>query len=368
MDPSSQESEAAPAFSLVAKGPMLTTNSEKLFNDVAQDDTNEEVSASSSISGSGIFSPSLGLAAPLKSSFSASRREDSGEEENMVEVEEEEEEGEEEGLELVQEELRFEVYFRPRNTRPLSSASSTSTVMTGDSQQSSSLDSQQSSSLDSQHGEDDDDEAAEPLTRRERKLEQKRKMRRHKRRLLVNDAKRKQEQLERIQAQLELKTLGKIRQQVSFWEEKGVLEQKVVAMLEVDDDSDETNNASNNDSFVKRQQDEPRLVPGSEEGPSTSMSMNKGEQAKKDMPLSLSHLQKQLYRGSSENSTAVESAFEEKDNRSAFMEPTSPSSSKVPKLEEPLMQARRKFSSSDTSQVQMSSSESGRETFMSDID
>ncbi|KAF9579662.1 hypothetical protein BGW38_003990, partial [Lunasporangiospora selenospora] len=58
---------------------------------------------------------------------------------------------------------------------------------------------------------------------------------RHRKRLLVDDAKRKQEQLERIKAQLELRTLGKIRRQISFWEERGVLEQKVVAVVDVDE-------------------------------------------------------------------------------------------------------------------------------------
>ncbi|KAG0045452.1 hypothetical protein BGZ83_009351, partial [Gryganskiella cystojenkinii] len=59
---------------------------------------------------------------------------------------------------------------------------------------------------------------------------------RRKKRLLVDDAKRKQEQLDKIKAQLELRALGKIRQQVSFWEEKGVLEQKVVGVVEVEED------------------------------------------------------------------------------------------------------------------------------------
>ncbi|KAG0332951.1 hypothetical protein BG004_001028, partial [Podila humilis] len=66
--------------------------------------------------------------------------------------------------------------------------------------------------------------------------EQNRLLRRHRhrrRQQLVDDQKRKQEQLERIKAQLELKALGKIRQQVSFWEEKGVLEQRVVSVEEV---------------------------------------------------------------------------------------------------------------------------------------
>ncbi|KAF9429125.1 hypothetical protein BGZ76_001787 [Entomortierella beljakovae] len=58
----------------------------------------------------------------------------------------------------------------------------------------------------------------------------------HRRRLLVDDAKRKQEQLERVKEQLKLKALGKIRQQVSFWEERRVLEQKDVGVVEVDDE------------------------------------------------------------------------------------------------------------------------------------
>ncbi|KAF9571235.1 hypothetical protein EC968_000831 [Mortierella alpina] len=112
-------------------------------------------------------------------------------------------------------------------------------------------------------GEDDDDEEEEegessprsessfalsgsdrqPMTREERKQEQQR-IQRRKRRLLVDDAKRKQEQLDRIKAQLELKDLGKIRQQVSFWEEKGVLEQKVVAVVEVEEETEEAEQIS----------------------------------------------------------------------------------------------------------------------------
>ncbi|KAG0212175.1 hypothetical protein BGX28_006721 [Mortierella sp. GBA30] len=81
----------------------------------------------------------------------------------------------------------------------------------------------------------------QPLTRQERRQEQQqqKRLRRRKRHLLVDDAKRKQDQLDRIKAQLELKTLGKIRQQVSFWEEKGVLEQKVVAVVEVEEEEEE---------------------------------------------------------------------------------------------------------------------------------
>ncbi|KAF9082569.1 hypothetical protein BGX23_012326 [Mortierella sp. AD031] len=68
-----------------------------------------------------------------------------------------------------------------------------------------------------------------------------RSQRRRRRVQLVDDAQRKKEQLDRIQAQLERKTLGKIREQVSFWETKGVLEQKVVAVEEVLDKDDEEN-------------------------------------------------------------------------------------------------------------------------------
>ncbi|KAF9326077.1 hypothetical protein BGZ91_002114, partial [Linnemannia elongata] len=58
---------------------------------------------------------------------------------------------------------------------------------------------------------------------------------------LVDDAQRKKEQLARIREQLERKALGKIREQVSFWETKGVLEQKVVGAEEVvvEDDGDD---------------------------------------------------------------------------------------------------------------------------------
>jgi hypothetical protein len=65
---------------------------------------------------------------------------------------------------------------------------------------------------------------------------------RHRRRKiqLVDDAQRKKEQLDRIREQLERKTLGKIREQVSFWETKGVLEQKVVGAEEVLEEDDET--------------------------------------------------------------------------------------------------------------------------------
>ncbi|KAF9957833.1 hypothetical protein BGZ72_001301 [Mortierella alpina] len=140
-------------------------------------------------------------------------------------------------------------------TRPLSTASS-STLLTDDSF----LSSVSTSTHDRGHGDDGDEDeddqdgdeegdgqdsprldspASSTLTREERKQEQQR-LKRRKRRLLVDDAKRKQEQLDRIKAQLELKDLGKIRQQVSFWEEKGVLEQKVVAVVEVEEEPEET--------------------------------------------------------------------------------------------------------------------------------
>ncbi|KAG0016282.1 hypothetical protein BGZ81_011311 [Podila clonocystis] len=72
------------------------------------------------------------------------------------------------------------------------------------------------------------------MTQEQRRALEQKKRRRHRRQQLVDDAKRKQEQLDRIKAQLELKRLGKIRQQVSFWEEKGVLEQRVVSVEEVE--------------------------------------------------------------------------------------------------------------------------------------
>lgn len=75
-------------------------------------------------------------------------------------------------------------------------------------------------------------------SQQQRALEQK-KRHRHHRQQLVDDTQRKQEQLDRIKAQLELKRLGKIRQQVSFWEEKGVLEQRVVSVEEVEVDLDD---------------------------------------------------------------------------------------------------------------------------------
>ncbi|KAG9072310.1 hypothetical protein KI688_000079 [Linnemannia hyalina] len=56
---------------------------------------------------------------------------------------------------------------------------------------------------------------------------------------LVDDAQRKKEQLARIREQLERKALGKIREQVSFWETKGVLEQKVVGAEEVVENDDD---------------------------------------------------------------------------------------------------------------------------------
>lgn len=74
-------------------------------------------------------------------------------------------------------------------------------------------------------------------SQQQRALEQKKRRHRH-RQQLVDDAQRKQEQLDRIKAQLELRQLGKIRQQVSFWEEKGVLEQRVVSVEEVEVDLD----------------------------------------------------------------------------------------------------------------------------------
>ncbi|KAF9330350.1 hypothetical protein BG006_006690 [Podila minutissima] len=72
------------------------------------------------------------------------------------------------------------------------------------------------------------------LTQEQRRVLEQKQRRRHRRQQLVDDAKRKQEQLDRIKAQLELRRLGKIRQQVSFWEEKGVLEQRVVSVEEVE--------------------------------------------------------------------------------------------------------------------------------------
>ncbi|KAF9165546.1 hypothetical protein DFQ26_009797 [Actinomortierella ambigua] len=61
------------------------------------------------------------------------------------------------------------------------------------------------------------------------------------RKRLVDDKRRKQEQLERIKARLEVKALGKIGPIVSFWEEKGVLEQKSIDVEEVAaDDEGET--------------------------------------------------------------------------------------------------------------------------------
>ncbi|KAG0367919.1 hypothetical protein BGX24_003035, partial [Mortierella sp. AD032] len=68
-----------------------------------------------------------------------------------------------------------------------------------------------------------------------------RRLRLRKRIQLVDDAQRKKEQLDRIQARLERKTLGKIREQVSFWERKGVLEQRDVGaeVLEEEEDDEE---------------------------------------------------------------------------------------------------------------------------------
>ncbi|KAF8929954.1 hypothetical protein BGZ47_000796, partial [Haplosporangium gracile] len=56
---------------------------------------------------------------------------------------------------------------------------------------------------------------------------------------LVDDVQRKKEQIDRIREQLERKTLGKIREQVSFWETKGVLEQKVIGAEEIVEEDDE---------------------------------------------------------------------------------------------------------------------------------
>ncbi|KAF9911284.1 hypothetical protein EC991_004182 [Linnemannia zychae] len=79
-----------------------------------------------------------------------------------------------------------------------------------------------------------------PQSATHRELPLRSQQRRRKRIQLVDDAKRKKEQLERIQAQLERRTLGKIREQVSFWETKGVLEQKVVGAEVLDDNDDDT--------------------------------------------------------------------------------------------------------------------------------
>ncbi|KAF9108659.1 hypothetical protein BGX27_008271 [Mortierella sp. AM989] len=86
----------------------------------------------------------------------------------------------------------------------------------------------------------------------EDKIQERQRMKHYKRRMLVDDAKRKSEQLERIKAQLQLKTLGKIREQVSFWEEKGVLEQKNVGVVDVEDiDQVETEKGSNSTDLLE---------------------------------------------------------------------------------------------------------------------
>ncbi|KAF8931153.1 hypothetical protein BGZ58_007798, partial [Dissophora ornata] len=80
-------------------------------------------------------------------------------------------------------------------------------------------------------------------------LQRKQEQRRKRRRVRVDDAKRKQEQLDKINAELQLKPLGKIRDRVSFWEGKGVLEQKVVSVVEVEVEEDEE--ANGRDAGVK---------------------------------------------------------------------------------------------------------------------
>ncbi|KAG0298779.1 hypothetical protein BGZ98_000078 [Dissophora globulifera] len=110
---------------------------------------------------------------------------------------------------------------------PLSTtSSSTSQLLDGDLSYASS-DSGSIVDADSQQPNQDQDYGSSRLKSRKRS-----------RRLLVDDSKRKQEQLEKIKAQLELRTLGKIREQVSFWEAKGVLEQKVVGVVDVEEEDD----------------------------------------------------------------------------------------------------------------------------------
>ncbi|KAK3838776.1 MAG: hypothetical protein JOS17DRAFT_731241 [Linnemannia elongata] len=92
---------------------------------------------------------------------------------------------------------------------------------------------------------------------------------------LVDDAQRKKEQLARIREQLERKALGKIREQVSFWETKGVLEQKVVGAEEVVEDDDE-NHGKDGDNGG--------------EGGTISESVNKKPSAGGQLSLSLEHL------------------------------------------------------------------------------
>ncbi|KAF9985858.1 hypothetical protein BGZ75_002484, partial [Mortierella antarctica] len=216
-------------------------------------------------------SPQMLLAPPSKKEVSSpqgsseAEQDDNDESQNESENEDENDDGSEQGLDVQQESSPSSSSLV---TRPFSTASS-STLLTDDSFLSS-LGSSSSTTHERGHGyggDDDDDEEEshggddeddedgensprldssfalsgsdrQPLTREERKQEQKR-LQRRKRRLLVDDAKRKQEQLDRIKAQLQLKDLGKIRQQVSFWEEKGVLEQKVVAMVEVEEEEEE---------------------------------------------------------------------------------------------------------------------------------
>ncbi|KAG0231664.1 hypothetical protein BGW41_002129 [Actinomortierella wolfii] len=102
--------------------------------------------------------------------------------------------------------------------------------------------------IDGDDDDDDDDSQDNQLTPEDELTEQQlleRRQRsqdsvRRRRKRLVDDARRKQEQLERIKARLELRSLGKIRPIVSFWEEKSVLEQKNIGVEEVEDEREET--------------------------------------------------------------------------------------------------------------------------------
>lgn len=120
--------------------------------------------------------------------------------------------------------------------RPMSSISSMSTLtddyLTTGSEDDANNDHHSPRSFDALEGNSSQSPSA--LTQEQRRALEQKKRRRHRRQQLVDDAKRKQEQLDRIKAQLELRRLGKIRQQVSFWEEKGVLEQRVVGVEEVE--------------------------------------------------------------------------------------------------------------------------------------
>ncbi|KAF9276381.1 hypothetical protein BGZ68_010063 [Mortierella alpina] len=314
---------------------------------------------------------SLPLAPPSKVSAQGSPElegeQDDNDKHNDLRERESESENENEGMSESENSVRHQENMSSSSlaTRPLSTASS-STLLTDDSFLSSIGSS--SSTHDHGHGEDGDEDeddehgrdeddgedsprldssftltgpVRQPLTREERKQEQQR-LKRKKRRLLVDDAKRKQEQLDRIKAQLELKDLGKIRQQVSFWEEKGILEQKVVAMVEVEEEPEE-----------------PEGPPQSKDEASSP-----GKHCSADDPRAIGRQERSEEDASLQDKTLV---IQGKMADFTLGEPLSPGNNQLSGYDEPPKPAGRKQAATDQ-MTASASSESDLAVFLSDVD